>query len=97
MTDIPEKLTFALTATKGSRKPYSVLPLKVESAPEPSPEIIDAIKACASLDDLGKLWKTTPNKPLYEAAKDARKAELSKPAADPHADFKDELSQGGRI
>lgn len=96
MTDIPEKLTFALTATKGSRKPYSVLPLVAERAPEPSPEIIAAINACASLDDLGKLWKTTPNKPLYEAAKDARKLALSKPASE-HSDFIAELSEGGRV
>lgn len=32
MTDIPEALTMALTATKGSRKPFTVRPLK-ESAP----------------------------------------------------------------
>lgn len=37
MSDIPEALTMALTATKGSRKPFTVRPLKAAAPPSPLP------------------------------------------------------------
>ena len=38
MTDIATPLVMALTATKGSRKPFTVQPLKAAAAPAPAPE-----------------------------------------------------------
>lgn len=97
MTDIDSALTMALTATKGSRKPYRVDVLVDHDA---------AIKAATTLTELTTAWTAIPKtlKPTHEAAKDARKAELMKAGAtaalkekdaatatDPHADFKSEL------
>lgn len=45
MTDIPEKITMALTASKNNRKPYVINPLVVKNAPKQpqiDPEIIKA-------------------------------------------------------
>lgn len=80
MTDIDSALTMALTATKGSRKPYRVEPLKGE----PTTDWAKAINDSATLEDLAKTWALVPHplKKQYEAAKDARKAELSRPPKD---------------
>ena len=90
MTDIDGAITMALTATKGSRKPYTVKPLTVEQA-------IDygaAIAAASTLEELSAAWTAIPKaqKPTHEAAKDARKAALAKPAE--HDEFIAELSAG---
>ena len=62
MSHINEQVTMALTATKQSRKPYTVLPLVVESKPEPvSPEdyfaLLTSISAAQSLDELAAIRK----------------------------------------
>lgn len=98
LSDIPESITMALTATKGSRKPFTVRPLK-SSAPTVTPsaatpsaatvgaDSVDwakALSAAATLDDLSTVWLAVP-KPLradLASLKDARKAELQQPAAD---------------
>ena len=43
MTDIDESMTMALTATKGSRKPYTVNPLKNAAAQSPEPAMAGAV------------------------------------------------------
>jgi hypothetical protein len=62
MSHINEPVTMALTATKQSRKPYTVLPLVVESKQEPvSPEdyfaLLTSISAAQSLDELAGIRK----------------------------------------
>lgn len=49
MSDIDKPVTMALTATRASRKPYTVHPLVVSSAPSTAP------KHNANIDDLKKL------------------------------------------
>ncbi|WP_230683990.1 hypothetical protein, partial [Streptococcus pneumoniae] len=46
MTDIDSAMTMALTATKGSRKPFTVKPLIVKAS-ETAPLVSDALKAIA--------------------------------------------------
>ena len=74
MSHIDSTLTLALTATKGQRKPFVVNPLVDHDA---------AIKSATTLAELTAAWTAIPKtlKPTHEAAKDTRKAELSKPAA----------------
>jgi len=43
MTDIDSPLTMALTATKGSRKPYTVKPLVIESVPVITAEEVQSL------------------------------------------------------
>lgn len=78
LSDIESKLTIALTATRGKKKPFIVLPLEVEEAINWQP----AIDAVETADELAELWKSMPPdaKKQYTAAKDKRKAELTKPA-----------------
>jgi hypothetical protein len=94
MTDIDSSITMALTATKGSRKPYTVKPLTIEQ----EPDYAATIAAASTVDELAVVWKRIPTaqKPTHEAAKDARKKALTKPAIDPNADFIDELN-GGKL
>lgn len=75
MSDIPEDLTMALTATRGSRKAFTVKPL--EAAVDYAPSLANA----ATLDELAAAWKAIPKaeQPKYAADKDARKAALTKP------------------
>ena len=98
LSHIKEPMTMALTATKGSRKPFTVRPLK-ESTPQPSPSAdlpaaaaggvdpIDwakALQGASTLDDLGSVWTDIPKaqRAAYAAIKDARKAELQAPPPD---------------
>ncbi len=48
LSDIDAPMTMALTATRGSRKPYTVKPL---AAAEPPPLLTDVLKAIASMSD----------------------------------------------
>lgn len=75
MTDIPEAMTMALTATKGSRKPFTVRPLVVEQATDWKA----AIEAADTLESLGAIWKRVPKheKDALVGLKDARKMALS--------------------
>lgn len=73
LSDIEAPLTMALTATRGSRKPYTVKPLEdwekeLEAAPD-----AEALKTA---------WGRIPKseQPKYAAAKDKRKAALQQPA-----------------
>lgn len=84
LSDISAPLTLALTATKGSRKPYTVQPLKTLPATDWTAEL----QSAATLAELGAIWKRIPaaDKPKFTAAKDARKVELSEPVAEPAAE-----------
>ncbi len=81
MSHLPEPMTMALTATKGSRKPYTVRPMPVAQVIDPKADWPAKLTAAATLDDLAAVWKSIPKaeKDAHAAAKDARKAELSKP------------------
>ena len=72
MSHIDDKLTMALTASKGKRQPYTVQPLTVT-------DYASQIAAAATLDELTAVWKNIPrdDKERYTGAKDKRKAELS--------------------
>lgn len=80
MSDIDSTLTMALTATKGNKKPFIVKPLTVETPIDYAATIAGA----ATLDELAKAWAKVPKseQTAHVAAKDARKAELSKPVTD---------------
>ena len=69
MTDIDGAITMALTATKGSRKPYTVKPLTVEDAAKVTPEQI------ADLETLCKTAGVEPAK-FLKMAKAASFAEI---------------------
>jgi len=78
MSDIPEAMTLALTATKASRKPYTVRPLVIDT-PEPETDWNTAILSAQTLPELGDVWTKVPKRLKAEltALKDQRKAELS--------------------
>jgi len=78
MSDLPEPLTMALTATKGSRKPYTVRPLEI-AAPEPEIDWQAEILGCQSVAELGEVWGRVPKKlkPEFTVLKDVRKIELT--------------------
>ena len=73
MSDIESAMTMALTATKGSRKPFTVKPL----VSEPEIDWKARIEAAATLDELGEVWKACPAKSTHAAVKDRRKVELT--------------------
>ena len=73
MSDIESAMTMALTATKGSRKPFTVKPL----VSEPEIDWKARIEAAATLDELGEIWKACPAKSTHAAVKDRRKVELT--------------------
>lgn len=85
MTDISGPVTMALTASKKSRKPYTVLPMVAPPSPY-LPDWIEDIQAAPSLEVLQ--YKFTEAQKIFKgdervqliAAKDARKIELTKPA-----------------
>lgn len=72
MSDIEGPLTMALTATKGSRKPFTVRPIEA-----PKDYGLEIAK-CETIEALITLWGKIPRQEqkLYVAAKDARKAVL---------------------
>lgn len=75
LSDIDSALTMALTATKGSRKPFTVKPLQVE----PEIDWLMEIANAATVDALAAIWKRIPKakQPEYLDAKDAKKAALT--------------------
>lgn len=83
MSHIDKALTVALTVKRGQRKPFTVQPL-----PDVDPAItrhLDAIQQAATIDELVAAWTTAgqagiASNPQIVAAKDARKAELTKAA-----------------
>lgn len=82
MTDIEGPITMALTATKSSRKPFTVQPMVAPPSPY-LPDWIEDIKTAPTLDGLehkfkeaAKIFKGDERAELI-AAKDARKLELN--------------------
>ena len=77
MSDIDGDMTMALTVTRANKKPYTVKPLVAGET------YADNIRAAMTLDELVSVWTAIPRseQKQYLAAKDARKAELSQPAA----------------
>jgi len=84
MSHMTEDMTMALTATRASRKPYTVKPLQVEHS---APSIAD-YESCATVAELTELetrraamWKSVPSdaKIQLKAASDAAKARLNAP------------------
>ena len=77
LSDLDSSVTMALTATKGSRKPYTVKPLVMGASKNWPQELNNA----ATLDDLGAVWKQIPtiDKPKYLPIKDECKEKLSAP------------------
>lgn len=59
MSDIDREQTLILTASKGSRKPYKVLPLVAKSTPAPDNATLDALTAAAGKgpDALKAAWE----------------------------------------
>jgi len=91
LSHLDSAVTMALTATKGSRKPFTVKPLVTQQAHDWTP----VINACLDLSALQAVWKklNAEEKTQYEAVKDAKKAALSAPPA-PDT-FVSEYEQGG--
>ena len=87
MTDIANPMTMALTATKGSRKPYTVKPLDLrEPAQITEQDVRGWIMAAQSLDELANVWKRRDVAPFRDAlagVKEERKAALSTPEEGP--------------
>jgi hypothetical protein len=82
LTDIDQATTMALTATKGSRKPFTVRPLVVEES-EPDPReglAMQEIANASTLAGLAKAWNAIPQEVRnaeLAAARDARKAAIT--------------------
>lgn len=89
LSHIDTTMTMALTATKGSRKPFTVKPLATQAEKTDDPAAIefltDQLTLCPTLEKLGAEWKriapdvkklTPAGQATVTAAKDARKAEL---------------------
>ncbi len=74
LSHIAEPITMALTATKGSRKPFTVRPLVAPVAKDWQAEISKA----ETLADLSAVWKRIPKteQSTFAAEKDARKEAL---------------------
>lgn len=77
MSDIDGDLTMALTVTRANKKAYTVKPLVAVAS------FADQIRNAATVEDLASVWSSIPKSEQknYLAAKDARKAELTQPAA----------------
>lgn len=91
MSHIDGEMTMALTATRGSRKPYTVKPLKVTEAPDNwtlNEQMYNECESLEKLDELEQLrqrvWDKLPKevKPAYKAAADAARARLTPPTTD---------------
>lgn len=75
MSNLDSPLTMALTATKGSRKPFTVKPLEIAPTKNWPQELNNA----ETLDALGAVWKKIPtaDKEKYLLIKDQRKEVLA--------------------
>jgi hypothetical protein len=83
LSHIDRDMTVALTATKASRKPFTVKPLVVSEAPN-ADEAIASIEQATTLDDLkavfavaSKTFKDSKDFAKIHAAKEKRKTELT--------------------
>lgn len=83
MSNIEKSVTMSLTATKKSKKPFTVLPLAIEEKKNPSLEQwVEDIKAAPTLDGLEYIFKEAAKvfkgdeRTQLISAKDARKLEL---------------------
>lgn len=76
MSHLESSMTMALTATKGSRKPFTVRP--IDASAQDRTDYAKLIADAQTLDALGAAWLAIPKaqKPALEAAKDARKTDL---------------------
>lgn len=76
LSDIAEPMTMALTATKGSRKPFTVRPLVSSEQPT---DWKARLEAASTLAELGETWKAIPKaqKESLEGFKDSRKVFLT--------------------
>lgn len=89
MSDIDSAMTMALTATKGSRKPFTVRPLVIESQRvSDTPDWDGQLEIAETLDALAAIWAKIPKdeRPKYAATKDARKAALQTAGQGPAKD-----------
>ena len=77
MSHIDGQMTWNLTATKGSRKPFTVRPL------EPERDWAKELSECKTLDELAKAWKTCPAKSTHLGIKDRTKSALEAANATP--------------
>jgi len=82
LSHLDSAVTMALTATKGSRKPFTVRPLVTEPVKQ-AHDWTPVINACLDLAGLQAVWGKLngEEKKAYSAVKEAKKAELSKPSA----------------
>lgn len=71
MSHMETPITMALTATKQSRKPFTVQPLVIDPVDTYADEVRSNMKSAATADDLIAWWKST----------EPRRAELKIPAA----------------
>jgi hypothetical protein len=82
MTNIDRPMTMALTATKGSRKPYTVKPLAAQQSPAEDglSAARAAVAGAATLDALRVAWSSkamAPYRDQLQGLLDQRKAELA--------------------
>lgn len=96
MTDIDKDIRVSLTSTRGKKAKYEVRRLVAELAERlvdiAKAPTLDALKA--EFDSAIKASKTQAARDQLIAAKDKRKAELSKPAAEqPHAKTLDQFKE----
>jgi len=86
MSHIESDITMALTALRGSRKPYTVKVLKVTETPDNWTLSVSMYAECESLEKLEGLeqlrqsvWARIPkeHKPLYKEAAEAARARLT--------------------
>ena len=75
MSDIDSAMTMALTATKGSRKPFTVRPLVVEADIDHK----QAIEAATTLKELATAWNRIPHdlREQFAGFRDSRKIALT--------------------
>lgn len=83
MTDIPDKMVMALTATKGKRKPYVVQPLVLKELPEETAHKTLTEAAGRGTDALRAAWESlsTPMKKHWQAAMPALKEKAAQVTA----------------
>jgi len=88
MTHMDGQMTMALTATKGSRKPYTVKPLEMAkplTMQLTTETAKDALNNAQSMDELEAIWKNKAMAPFRDALADMlaeRKSALSPPDPD---------------
>lgn len=91
LSHLESALTMALTATKGTRKPFTVKPLVVEAGKNWPQELTRS----ETLEDLAIVWKQIPksDQAKYLLIKDQRKETLTVPQSIAGPDFGDDTSK----